>query len=95
MSNCSLIPRLIPNFSILHAVAELKTSGGVVIVECPLSQENKGIQGYFPYRSRKGEVSDEIFEMLLSFTDFLTFKQAMLDYKAVSIRILLLLYQLL
>ena len=35
-------------------------------------------------RSRKGEVSEEIFDMLLSFTDFLTFKQAMLDYKAVS-----------
>ena len=29
-------------------------------------------------------MSDEIFDMLLSFTDFLTFKQAMLDYKAVS-----------
>ena len=38
----------------------------------------------FACRSRKGEVSDEIFDMLLSFTDFLTFKQAMLDYKAVS-----------
>ena len=38
----------------------------------------------FLCRSRKGEVSDEIFDMLLSFTDFLTFKQAMLDYKAVS-----------
>ena len=36
------------------------------------------------YRSRKGEVGEEIFDMLLSFTDFLTFKQAMLDYKAVS-----------
>ena len=38
----------------------------------------------FLCRFRKGEVSDEIFDMLLSFTDFLTFKQAMLDYKAVS-----------
>ena len=29
-------------------------------------------------------MSEEIFDMLLSFTDFLTFKQAMLDYKAVN-----------
>ena len=32
--------------------------------------------------SRKDEISEEIFEMLLSFTDFLMFKELMLDHKA-------------
>ena len=37
-----------------------------------------------PYRSHKDEIGEEIFDMLLSFSDFLTFKQMFLDYKAVS-----------
>ncbi len=36
-------------------------------------------------RSRKNEIGDEILDMLQSFTDFLTFKETMLDYKAVSV----------
>ena len=36
------------------------------------------------FRSRKEEVGEEILDMLLSFTDFLAFKQTVLDYKAVS-----------
>ncbi|XP_003385703.1 PREDICTED: ADP-ribosylation factor-like protein 2-binding protein [Amphimedon queenslandica] len=32
--------------------------------------------------SKKSEIPEEIFEILLSFTDFLTFKQMFLDYKA-------------
>lgn len=36
------------------------------------------------YRSHKDEIGEEIFDMLLSFSDFLTFKQMFLDYKAVS-----------
>ena len=36
------------------------------------------------HRSRKDEIGEEIFDMLLSFTDFLAFKQMFLDYKAVS-----------
>ena len=35
-------------------------------------------------RSREGEVGEEIFDLLQSFTDFLMFKQMFLDYKAVS-----------
>lgn len=31
--------------------------------------------------TRKNEISPELFEMLLSFTDFLTFKQLMIDHK--------------
>lgn len=31
--------------------------------------------------SRKNEISPELFEMLVSFTDFLTFKQLMIDHK--------------
>lgn len=31
---------------------------------------------------RKDEISEEIFEMLLSFTDFVMFKELMLDHKA-------------
>ena len=34
--------------------------------------------------SHKDEIGEEIFDMLLSFSDFLTFKQMFLDYKAVS-----------
>ena len=36
------------------------------------------------HRSHKDEIGEEIFDMLLSFSDFLTFKQMFLDYKAVS-----------
>jgi len=36
------------------------------------------------HRSRKDEIGEEIFDMLLSFSDFLAFKQMFLDYKAVS-----------
>ena len=32
--------------------------------------------------SHKDEIGEEIFDMLLSFSDFLTFKQMFLDYKA-------------
>jgi len=34
--------------------------------------------------SHKDEIGEEIFDMLLSFSDFLAFKQMFLDYKAVS-----------
>jgi ADP-ribosylation factor-like protein 2-binding protein len=34
--------------------------------------------------SRKDEITGEIFELLVQFTDFLAFKEMMLDYKAVS-----------
>jgi hypothetical protein len=36
---------------------------------------------------RQGELDGEVFEMLSSFADFVTFKQLILDYKAVSIMI--------
>jgi len=35
-------------------------------------------------RLRKDELDGEIFEILLTFTDFLPFKEMVLDYKAVS-----------
>eukprot|EP00493_Phyllostaurus_siculus_P013753 UN13962 len=35
---------------------------------------------------RKDEISEEIFEMLLSFTDFVMFKELMLDHKSVTRR---------
>ncbi len=34
-------------------------------------------------RSRRDEVGEEIIDMLMSFSDFLAFKQTILDYKAV------------
>jgi ADP-ribosylation factor 2-binding protein len=34
--------------------------------------------------SRKGEIDEEISDMLLSFTDFMAFKQLMLDFKKVK-----------
>lgn len=33
---------------------------------------------------KKSELEGEIFEILLSFTDFLAFKEMILDYRAVS-----------
>lgn len=36
------------------------------------------------FRNRKNELDGEIFELLLTFSDFLTFKEMILDYKAVS-----------
>lgn len=36
------------------------------------------------YRDRKDQVPEEILDILTSFTDFLTFKQMILDFKAVS-----------
>lgn len=35
-------------------------------------------------RQHKEEVPDDIFEMLLTFTDFMAFKQMFLEYKSVS-----------
>ena len=32
--------------------------------------------------SKKDEISEELFEMLLSFTEFMTFKQLMIDHRA-------------
>ena len=40
--------------------------------------------GIFSKRSRKSEIPEEIFEIFLSFTNFFTFKQMFLDYKAVK-----------
>ena len=39
----------------------------------------------FIFRHRQDQIGGDILEMLLSFTDFLAFKQMFLDYKAVSI----------
>ena len=36
------------------------------------------------FRSRKKELDGEVFEILLTFTDFVSFKELVLDYKAVS-----------
>lgn len=36
------------------------------------------------YRERKDELDGEIFEMLNTFSDFVTFKEMFLDYRAVS-----------
>jgi hypothetical protein len=33
-------------------------------------------------KTRKNEIDEQIYDMLLSFTDFQTFKDMMLDYKA-------------
>jgi hypothetical protein len=38
----------------------------------------------FFLRERKNELEGEIFEMLLTFSDFLAFKEMFLDYRAVS-----------
>lgn len=40
--------------------------------------------GFLCCRKRKDEIEGEIFEILLTFTDFVTFKEMMLDYRAVS-----------
>ena len=40
------------------------------------------------YRSRKDEIDLEIFDMLVSFTDFLTFKEMFVSYKKVSMVVL-------
>ena len=36
------------------------------------------------YRKRKHELQGEIFEMLLTFSDFVAFKEMFIDYKKVS-----------
>lgn len=36
-------------------------------------------------RQHKDEIAGDIFDMLLTFTDFLAFKEMFLDYRAVSI----------
>lgn len=38
----------------------------------------------FTYRQHKDEIAGDIFDMLLTFTDFLAFKEMFLDYRAVS-----------
>jgi len=35
-------------------------------------------------RARRKHLDGEVFEMLLTFTDFVAFKEMVLDYKAVS-----------
>lgn len=37
------------------------------------------------YRKNKDEVPGDIFDMLLTFTDFLAFKEMFLDYRRVSV----------
>lgn len=37
-------------------------------------------------RKRRSELEGEVFEILLTFTDFLAFKELLLDYRAVSIK---------
>jgi ADP-ribosylation factor-like protein 2-binding protein len=36
------------------------------------------------FRQRKDEIEGEIFEILLMFTDFVAFKEMILDYRAAS-----------
>jgi len=36
-------------------------------------------------RARRDELDGEVFEILLTFTDFVSFKEMMLDYKGVGI----------
>ena len=38
------------------------------------------------FRWRKDELEGEVFEMLLTFSDFLSFKEMFIDYKAVSLQ---------
>jgi len=38
---------------------------------------------FFYFRTRRKEVGEEILDLLASFSDFLIFKQTILDYKAV------------
>lgn len=38
---------------------------------------------FFFYRQHKEEVPADIFDMLLSFTDFMAFKEMFLEYRAV------------
>jgi hypothetical protein len=40
--------------------------------------------GYICCRTRKDELDGEVFDMLLTFSDFTAFKEMFLDYKAVS-----------
>ena len=40
---------------------------------------------YFYFRDRKEELEGEVFEILLTFSDFMSFKEMLLDYRAVSI----------
>ena len=37
------------------------------------------------FRKRKEELNGEVFEMLLTFSDFLAFKEMFIDYKRVSV----------
>lgn len=37
------------------------------------------------YRTRQDQIGGDILDMLLSFTDFMAFKEMFLEYKAVSI----------
>ena len=46
--------------------------------------ESQHVTNPVPVSSRKGEIGEEILDMLLSFSDFLVFKETMLDYRAVS-----------
>ena len=39
----------------------------------------------FIYRDRKEELEGEVFEMLLTFSDFMSFKEMVIDYKNVSV----------
>ena len=39
---------------------------------------------FFSDRERKDELEGEIFEILLTFSDFMAFKEMVLDYRAVS-----------
>ena len=39
---------------------------------------------YVTHRARRKHLDGEVFEMLLTFTDFVAFKELILDYKAVS-----------
>ncbi len=41
------------------------------------------------FRSRRKEVGEEILDLLASFSDFLIFKQTVLEYKAVRMTIIL------
>ena len=40
---------------------------------------------YLYFRDRKEELEGEVFEILLTFSDFMSFKEMFLDYRAVSI----------
>ena len=73
-------------FALMTVSFIVKHGSHILCVKKKITPPNVQIFTHVLNRERKEELDGEIFEILLTFSDFMAFKEMVLDYRAVSSR---------